>query len=373
MRRLLKHLPLIAVLLFFASSILWLKYNKNVGKIAFTDFSSHNTSNKGTSLAFKYLAARNPGRKIRRMTLPFKTARLEKNAVLFKIQPLLYPFWVKEQDDKNPYLIDSEKLLSKAEIEWVREGARLVIAASSSSATSRPPAPTVKVFPIWGRVNDLYPVTDFIDEDKLRDGHAIIIAEKKAVVFRRPVGSGEIIFISCPRIFQNVHIGRVNNLGLLEALAGTNRPVYFDEYSHFMRSEFGITSFLDEWKLIPLLLIIIAASLLFFWRNIVVAGSPVDLRTGQTDRSGNFIESLSQLYNRSLSRKQSIALYYNHLVHFVAKSTGLRGDELETKLQKLTNGMTVPDYKGADDIGKNEFYKKLKVINNAFGSMDLKN
>ena len=187
-----------------------------------------------------------------------------------------------------------------------------------------------------------------------------------------PIGKGDVIIMSCPEIFLNKNISKLDNdnLELLTTLAGEGRPVYFDEYVHGMRSEVGTLALLNRWGLGPLFGLLVLLGGLIFWRKRKIIGQPEDDHREMRTDTVDFVESVAQLYNRALYRRHAISLYYDNLVQAVSSSTGLRGDALNEKVFAMTGGIRIPSYSGRRDISGHEFHRLLSTINESFYKLE---
>ncbi len=93
--------PLIlAIVTYGVAVILWLTFDRHVPQKAFDAFSSENTSEKGLSLARRYLTAR--GRRVDLLERPIDTRYLPANAVVFRAGEFMSFFdLVREMDDEE--------------------------------------------------------------------------------------------------------------------------------------------------------------------------------------------------------------------------------------------------------------------------------
>src|SRR5258708_39148857 len=100
-RRVKRAWPLIAgVVTYTVAVILWLSFDRHVAQKAFDAFSSENTSDKGLSLARRYLTAR--GRRVALLERPIDVRFLPANAIGFRAGEFMSFFdLVREMDDEE--------------------------------------------------------------------------------------------------------------------------------------------------------------------------------------------------------------------------------------------------------------------------------
>ncbi len=248
-------------------------------------------------------------------------------------------------------------LLSEAEETFVRSGGRLILAAATSplptTDVSEPAAK--KVFPIWRDVNDVDLGEKARGFESLRPHmHAVFASGARAIIARERIGSGELFLISVPDLFRNDRLATGNRLQLLNALAGTKRPVYFDETPHGIVSDDGALALLKEWNLGPFLVLLALAAVVYFWRAARRIGPPVDDYRETRSDAVDLVRSLGALYHKVTSYAEALALYQDALTRTVASQTGLRGDALRARVEDLTGGKR-------DLAAINEAFEKLRL------------
>jgi hypothetical protein len=317
MRRWPARLPWVAGALFVVTSVTWLSRDSRIRHEAFRDYSIYNASAKGLSLAYRYLES--TGRAVQVLARPVERAFLPARGVLLRIRPEAIADPAHQSDDKVVGLRpahawdvkDSPRYaFTPEEEEWVRGGGRLVIAIDRSygpigvevagSDLAR------KVFPVW-------PGVERIDPPSVRglrqvpDGVCLFSAGKAPVIVRSGRGAGEIVLCSVPELFQNGHLPRADHLTLLDRLAPTDRPVFFDEYVHGAQGGAGTVEILRQWGFAFLVLIVIAA-LASRWRRRVRVGPEEDDARETRVEGIDFVDSLA-LYRRMMPRRHALTLY----------------------------------------------------------------
>ena len=333
--------PLVLVLLAFAAfGILWIVSDRRAAQRVYDEYSTANTSDSGLSLAYGYLAKQ---RKAGTLTKAFGRQPLERNATVFRLADNLEPaFFDPEtlsEDEKRATRPGPKRLLNDAEEAFVRSGGRIVLAVTDGALPSEvvEVKKATKVFPIWPGVDaiELYDNSGGYTSLYPRM-HALFAGGTQVIIARERIGSGELYLFSAPEALRNEHLPQ--NLGLLEALAGERRPVYFDELIHGMVSGDGALTLLKEWNLGPFLLLLAAAAALVFWRaGKRIGHAEEDYREARSD-AVDLVRSLGALYKDVTSVEQALALYHDSLTRTVAHSTGLRGDALHKRVEELTGG-----------------------------------
>lgn len=337
-------MPLVAALLAFALfGILWIVSDRRASQRVYDEYSTANTSGSGLSLAYAYLGKQ---RKVGTLTKRFGRQPVERNATVFRVA------------DNLPLSFDPEVLgkrsgppkppvgrpLSDNEEAFVRDGGRIVLAVTDGvlpSAVVQVQKAT-KVFPIWPGVDGFKLFRNSGGYSSLRPRmHALFTSGTEVIVARERIGSGELFLLSAPEALRNSQLKA--NLGLLEALAGEGRPVYFDEVIHGIVSGDGALELMKEWNLGPFLLLLALTAALVFWRGGRRIG-PADEDYRETRSEGvDLIRSLGALYKDVMTEPQALALYNDALTRTVAHTTGLRGDALHKRVEELTGGRRTLD------------------------------
>lgn len=409
------RLAALAAALYVAGVLVWVRYDRRSAQEAFSPGSVFNNGEEGLSLAFAYLRERSGADTLHKRIDP---AALPANGVVLRVQPLLGPILLQEEeeeekDEKDPkdekdgedddegpgeklrrrMREEEEKrakeekerrkkagekedppatrLLSPDEEAWVRGGGRLVLAfegiyGSGSADELRGKQPVRKVFPLWPGVAKLVPPTArSLSLPPLPGGHAVFLAGESPLVVRQALGAGDVIFLATPEILHNPHVGQAHHLALLEALAGVpeRRPVLFDERAHLLDDSGGILETLAGWGLGPLLLLGLIATGAAFWRSGKRLGPPEREERDTRSDAVELLDSLADLYDRALQRGDAVFLFYESFVHTAAVETGLRGKALEERSKALLEGY-VP-VKG-EELTRERFDQALHKINQAF-------
>ncbi len=270
-------------------------------------------------------------------------------------------------------------LLTDDEEAWVQRGGRLVLATgegygplrvSDLPATAR----IAKVFPLWPGVGRIEPKPmRALAGVPLALATPVFLAAEQPIVARLALGRGEVFVLGCPEIFANDRLARGDHLALLEALAGAPgaRPIYFDERTHGLERHPGTLALLTGWGFGPALLLALLALAAAFRRARSPLGPPEreapDLRSDAVD----MVDALAELYDRALRRVDALRLHYDNLVRTVAAETGLSGSALAGRMNLLLPGFSAPE-EGAPEITREELARRLRIVNDAFGRIDVR-
>jgi len=363
-----RFLPLfLAAAAFAALTIVWIVTDRRAPERVYDDYSSASTSKTGLSLASGYLAKQ---RKVAMLTKPLSRVQLERNAVVFRITAEMPTFFDPEQLDKKeigPPKPKQKPLLNEAEETFVRNGGRVIIAAQTGLLewVIAPEAAPVKVFPIWRNVRTLAMEegdTSFIN---LRPRmHPIFSMGSHVILAHERIGDGEIFILSAPHILANEDLATADHLALLSELAGTKRPVYFDEVPHGIMSDDGALAMMKEWNLGPFLVLLGFGAVLVFWREGKRIGPAEDEYRETRSDAIDLVRSLGALYRDVTNDAEAIRLYHDALVRTVAHTSGLRGEALHKRVDQLTGGFVPP--LGQGKMPAAVFRKQLERINDAF-------
>jgi hypothetical protein len=355
---------IVAIGAFFLAALVWIGNDRTVAQRAFDDFSIENTSGKGLSLASRYL--QRSGHRVVRLDAPLRATLVPAGAVVIRAGEFTSPAFEVDEDRKKPTKKMISALLTAAEDEWVRGGGRLVLATAAGfgpldiAPVKLTEKTATKVFPIWPEVTSIgLTVPRAIRLATLPPHmHALFTAAGQPAIARESIGAGEVIVIAVPEVLQNSHLGTGNGLALLVALAGPNRPVYFDETIHGFDENDSPFDLMKEWGLGPFLLLIGIVGLLIFWRNATRVGPAEDDYRDTRSDAVDLVRSLGALYKSSTSDDDAIAMYRDALVRSVAAQTGLRGDALNRRVGQLLG-----------NVGPRGFDRNLHAINVAFGKL----
>ena len=401
--RSLRALPLwLAGIAFFAGALLVVARGSRRAEDVFPSASVFDESAHGLSLAYGYLrdrAQQTAGRGAPVAVLSRRVGheRLPPEAVVLRIRPNLHPSPAspeerapddegdaKEGPDKKakpakPIVRkaaverrDRGVLLSPAEDEWVRAGGRLVLGIASEygsvSATGSPRAtPVRKVFPIWPQVRTLVPAeaTRTLAGAAAFEAHALFASGSAPVLSRLLVGKGDVLLLALPEILENANLPRGDHLRLLMALAGENRPVFFDEWALGLGRDEGLLDLMLGWGLGPAFIAGALALALWFWRARTRIGPADRDATESRSEAVDLVDSLASLYDRALTRRATARLYREGFDKAVATRTGLRGAALLRRAEELLRGRA-PHVPGGAEIPPSEFLRTLTGVNEGY-------
>jgi hypothetical protein len=349
----------------FVAGALWVVQAGGIRSAGgFAPGSVFNTTPEGLSMAHRYLGERSRlagGRRPDPAVLA-ETPRadnLPPAGVLFRIRPLRSP------ERASSLLTPSEDL-------WVRAGGRLVLGVGSSYGplTLTPGAlapPPRKVFPLWPGVRQLAPAgaTPVLGGPPAADAHAVFLAGHVPILSRLPLGRGDVILLATPDVLENGGLARADHLRLLEALVEGGRPVLFDEWAHGLGRDGGLLERLFAWGFGPSLVVGALAFALALWRGRArlgpADGEPPDTRSEAVD----LVDSLAQLYERALSRRDAASLYVQAFRRAVSLRTGLAGGVLDRRVGDLL-GQAPPPLPAAGEIPASDFARRLSLVNDGY-------
>jgi hypothetical protein len=383
----------LGALAYFAASLGWLNASRPLNRSAFAAGSVYNTSPDGLSLAYRYLRSRTGASVLAR---PLDPGEVEPWAVIFRARPRpqrpiredpeegeggdqdeAKKAGAKDQGKKakaKPKLAPEAALLTRAEENWVRGGGRLVLALAESLGPAqvevlsgpRPPR-AEKVFPLWEGVKAIYPEPRrVLAGAALQDSHAVFLLGERPLLARRPLDRGELFLLAAPEVLENGRLGQGDHLALLQALAGRDRPVYFDEHAHGIGSEPGLLALLLRLGFGPLLVLLVALGMAAFWRGRRRLGPAVDDHQESRSDAVDLLDSLGQFYDRSLRRDEAAFLYRQALARAVAYRTGLRGPALPARVASLAGPGGPPINRSAQDLSQAAFARALESSNHGF-------
>lgn len=379
-----RMLPLIAVFAaYVAASLIWIGNDRRIARQTFDAFSAANTSEKGLSLAMKYLA-RSGRRNVNMLTTPPDGA-LPANALVIRAIEgrtnwSLDDLTGEQRDDEEEEAAKKketkkpkkhvEPLLSDEEESFVRNGGRFVVAIAGrydvnlSTRNVEPAKPAQKVFPIWSGIEQLsMPVCRTLQAPGvMRRAHALYVIDEQPALARITIGKGELILIAAPELFDNQHVAR--HLDLLTALAGDRRTIYFDETVHGLITGTGTLDLLRGWRLGPLLFLLLIVAAAVIWRGARRVGSAEDDYRDTRSDAVDLVASLGALFDATTTNAEAIALYHQALTQSVAAQTGLRGEQLHKRIATLTSDMRLPDK--SERIDNQTFAQFLTTLNDAF-------
>jgi hypothetical protein len=396
----------LGVLCWVIVPVAWLAGDRRMAREAFAKFSTYNTSPDGLSLAHGYLREKRGVTKVNRLMRAIDMAHVKPTATVFRVGPYVDSLDAilhqleeenadqadeeeskeptdnqgkgnsdqKKSESKNkpekeePKTRDVFPLLTHEEEHWLRQGGRLVLALDGPYGTltthDAPCNDIHQVFP--GRaIPVVEPATcRGLGGSSLQHFHSVLLNGIEPVLVRSRVGRGEVLAFSLPEVFSNEQLSKAGHLALLDRLAGTGRPVYFDETIHGAWTESSIMDLLLEWGLGWALILFLATALLAFWRRGPRLG--VADRPDRDDRSDaiDLVDALGTLYDRSLDRESTLRLYFQALTRAAHARTGLTGEALERAVRERTSGYD-PSPR-LNDISRDEFQRNLRILNGAY-------
>ena len=370
----------VGVTAYVAGAVLWLGQERLRDKVTFPAGSVHSLAPEGCALAYRYLqATATAGARVHILAQPLGLEALASNAVVLRLRPKPPPRHVEEageqgkNDKQNPQPPKSAAppLVSKDEERWVRGGGRLVIAVDGeyrgvAVRTLAADASLAKVFPVWPGVARLQPpVRRAFETRRAAEGYALFTLGPHALLWRWPLGGGEVLWLSTPEVLDNRALANADHLALLAALAGTGRDVYFDEDAHGLGWRAGLMELLLHWGLGPSLVLGTLAFALLLWRHRTPIGASEDAPWPHRSEAIDLIDSMALLYERVLSRREALDRYARAFERAVALRTGLAGRTLAARVRALA-GEGLPPAAGAAEIGAPDFARGLARINTAF-------
>jgi hypothetical protein len=370
----------LAAVLFFGGALVVVDSGRRRAASPFPAGSVFNETPEGLSLAFRYLRAR-AGRAesptVSVLSERVRTGALPPRGVLFRVRPQRKPPLApaggsarKKKEAGGGRARPPRVLLTPTEREWVRGGGRLVLAVDSAYGPVDIDrrvggGPVRKVFPVWPGVSDLEPSPRGLGGGLVEEAYAVFVRGAVPVVSRLEAGRGDVVLVAAPEWLENRRLGRAHDLRLLEALAGEGRPVLFDEWAHGLGEEKGLFELLLEWGFGPAFAVTVLAfaTLLGRERRRLAAGEdePGDERSDAVD----LVDSLGQLYERALTRREAAALHLEGLRHAVAARTGLRGAALERRTRELLGG-GLPAASRRAERTPSEFLRSLAAVNEGY-------
>jgi uncharacterized protein DUF4350 len=379
----------VAVIAWFVALAAWIDGDPRFAETAYDAFSSFNSSPGGTSQAFGYLAATHRG--ARRLIRDVAVEHPPRDATIFRIGSRGIARWIALQQEEEQKKSDKkakdakkkkkdkkdepppkrvESLIDEREEAWIRSGGHLVIAPAADVAQIHLQPGTCgklrQVFP----VDPPLPAVDVpnchsLSGAGLQRFHSLLTDDSGPTLVRRRIGAGEILVFSIPEALSNEYLAKGGNLAMLERLAGSGRRIYFDETVHGIRQEASIWDLLvGEWRLGPALAVLALAAMAAFWRKARATGLPERVEADARSDAVDLVQSLGQLYDRSVDREESLRLYYHALVRAIHARTGLTGEALERLVRVRTEGYDPkPKFQ---DISREEFQRMLKILNHAY-------
>jgi hypothetical protein len=374
-----------AIATYFVAVAVWMASDRRVARESFDEFSAASTDHAGLSLSSRYLKAK-------LLTQPLAAGVVEHDAVVFRVGRFGSGFTMlrdlageegSDEDDQSerdrqlrkhapgkPRLRIAKSLLTADEEDFVRGGGRLVLAIGGMygplDVRDVSEKKMTKVFPLWPGLESISmpAARTLVGSDVLRHAPALYVAAEVPAMARLPIGRGDVILTAQPELFENEHIGSSKSLALLSALAGWQRPVYFDETVHGLEGGGGMVDLLRQWNLGPLLLLLLLVAGALLWRHGRRVGEPEDDYRDTRSDAVDLVASLGALYDRAMTDGEALALYHQALSRSVAAHTGLRGEALHKRVADLTGNLSV-SWKH-EQLDRETFHRRLTTINDAF-------
>jgi hypothetical protein len=347
----------------------------------FAPASVYSDTPDGLSLAYRYLGERAD---VSVLSEPVRAGTLPAGGVLFRIRPVRTPMRSPASHDEEGGQVEERPsdgmqpaglpaaLLAPAEDEWVRGGGRLVFGLESdygpvgvSGGSGR--GAVRKVFPLWPGVAVLQ--VDAPRALRMDAAHTVFSRGSESILSRIVLGDGEVLLLAVPEVLENARLGRADHLGLLDALAGSGRPVVFDEWAHGLGQEEGVLVLLLEWGLGPALAVAALAFLLLLWRGRMRLGPEEDDAADERSEAVDLVDSLAQLYDRALSRREAATLQLRGFREAVSLRTGLQGPALDRRIRELLDeGASLPP--GDREIPTSAFLRALDAVNDGYRRLE---
>jgi hypothetical protein len=345
--------PLVALAVFLAIAAAWLMHESGRGwGLA---GSSLARGERGASLARAYLAGE-PGRSVGTLDRPLSPATAPATATVFRLEP---------QDDAT---VDETRkkpeALTAEERAWVVGGGRLVIAIAGAwrGLHTTPAAAAQAAVPLLPGVRSLGAVRGVVG-DMLDDAIPAFVTADRPAVSRLRLGHGEVWFLGCPEALENVGLAQGDHLALLVALAGSGRPVLFDERSTGAAGAGGVTTVLLGWGLGGTLAIGALVVLVLAWRRAVVPGpdsAPADPpQRGAVDG----VPAVAALYERAMTPAACLGLHHRRLLRAAAARHGGPAAG-KAALERL-----LPRWRQPSGNDPTTFRAALRRLNHAFRSL----
>jgi hypothetical protein len=372
MRSLRALAPWLGGLAFFAGALAVLLSGIRRAEDPFPRASVFNESSHGLSLAYRYLRDRARGKghagPVEVLSRRIGSERLPADAIVFRIRPERRPRSRDEGDERG----SRAPLLSAPELEWVSGGGRLVLGVAGDYGPLRAiPSPRTsavrKIFPIWPGVRTLVPGEDTrtLSGTPAEGAHAIFASGSSPVLSRWPLGKGEVFLLSLPELFENGDLPRGDHLGLLVALAGETRPVFFDEWAQGLGRAEGLLDLMLEWGFGPAFVACALAFALWLSRARTRLGpEDADPPEGRSE-AVDLVDSLAQLYDRALTRREAVRLQRESFDRAVGAHTGLKGQALARRAQELLR-REGPELGAGAEIPPSEFLRSLHAVNQGY-------
>jgi hypothetical protein len=314
-----------------AAAAVWLACDPRVGTLAAPPGSSLSTAPEGFAVARTWLADHGGA-----TTLHRPPAGLPAEAVLFRLLPTA-PAAV-GAPGPAPRAAWSHPLSAPDEA-FVRRGGRLVLAIAGPWAglSTVPGAPPAVVLPLLPGVERLGGGTLRGLEARrpasalLANAVTVVAAGERPAVARLALGRGDVWLLGCPELLNNAHLGQLDHLALLAALAD-GRPAWFDETVHGLAAGPEPLALLREWGLGPLLALLLIAVAAWWWRAARVPGPVQAERRPREAEAVEGIEALAALIGRSSTDQELLAAHRARLSARLARRLHLTPEAADRRL-----------------------------------------
>jgi|GEM_PF-2536803 len=221
-----------------------------------------------------------------------------------------------------------------------------------------------KVLPLFPAVRELHLTPHLsLPEKAMVDAQPLFEMNFAPAVAFKKLGLGQIWMVDEPFIFENQQLGNGDHLALLAAIAGSRRPVIFDETVHGFTRERGLTELFRGWGLIPALLIAGLACVLLFWRRAATVGVPADGWRDTRSEAIDFVDSAASLFERALIPADALVLYRTHIVHEISLRLAISNDDAQKRLALLAP--TLRPLTAGTQMSEREFQARLQILTHA--------
>lgn len=243
---------------------------------------------------------------------------------------------------------------------WVERGNRLVLLGGTSPATLASFS-TMQTSPV-GAVK-IETRQRFSQVNSVSNGGSVLLGDRfGAIVWRKPMGRGEVIYSTTPYLAANAYQDAPGNFKFLaQVVTQENQPIWVDEYLHgygevdMIETEPSQTwvGYLAKTPLLPMLLQGMLVGAIAIWFANRRFSAPVPLVEPAIDNSAAYIEALAailqkaessefildvvgkeeQLYIQTALGLGKTPLAPEHLLEIWVQQTGRPAAELETVLR----------------------------------------
>jgi hypothetical protein len=198
--------------------------------------------------------------------------------------------------------------LDESQSDWVKRGNRLVLLGTPVPVTEAAFS-TLQPSSVGAVRIDTRRRLDQANSTSNRG--AILLGDRfGAIVWRKPLGDGEVIYASTPYLAANAYQDAPGNFKFLAQLVTQgNYSVWVDEYIHGYRETDVVveesgkswTSYLAKTPLLPMLVQGLVVGAIAIWFANRRFGTPVALTTPAVDNSAAYIEALAAILQKAES------------------------------------------------------------------------